>query len=101
MLAMHGNTAGVRVSRYTGDVETIGDVGIRIERTLDLLSEVLVPCLAKLSDKKIMELTGRLGVSADLQDVKRLLQQDSLHSSIRTLVLKFVSVTHLLDGHQQ
>lgn len=96
VLAMNGNTARAHVAHYTGTVETIGDVVIRIERTLDLLSEILVPCLVKLSDAKISELTGQLRVSPDMQNFEGLLHDGSSHTYIQTLAIRFASARNEL-----
>ena len=100
VLSMNGNTSSAHVAHYTGEVETIGDVAIRIKCTLDLLSEILVPCLNALTNERIAELTGLLRVSPDVQTFERLLQKGGPHADIQTLVEAFDSVTAVLRKHQ-
>lgn len=98
VLAMSSKTTSTHSDHYTGTVETIGDVVIRIRRTLDLLSEILVPCLEKLSDAKIAELTGQLRVSPDMQNFEGLLHGRSPHKEIQTFANRFASIINVLHS---
>lgn len=100
VLAMNGGTSSAHVAHYTGEVETIGDVAIRIGCTLDLLSEILEPCLKTLPDEKITDLTGQLRVSPDMQTFDRLLQEGSPHEDIQKLAVTFATVTDELHRFQ-
>lgn len=90
VLAMDGYTSTAHVSRYTGDEETIGEVSVRIHRSMELLLEILRPCLGKLSQESIEALSGKLDVSLDIRDLDNMVDGEQQHS----LVAQLATVLH-------
>lgn len=85
VLAMDGFTSHGHTSRYTGISEPISQVVRRISKALDLLREILLPCLKELSYTKMINVTRKIANASLLNLSCSLIDDDEVHPTISAL----------------
>ena len=90
VLSVNGNTKRTHTAHYTGDEENLEDVTKRLDSCLNLLDEILGPCLEKLSSPKVEELKTKLELSPDLEGMRDLLDRQGAHSEVVDLTERVV-----------
>lgn len=85
VLAMDGFTSSGHTSPYTGISEPISQVVHRVSKALDLLREILLPCLEELSYTKMINLTGKIANASLLHLACSLIDESGVHTTISGL----------------
>ena len=75
----------------------MGEVFIRIERSLDLLEKILPSSLAKLSTKPTEELRRRIDRSLEMRTVRQLADQDGVHPKVMELAKRIDSLSDTIQ----
>ena len=100
VLAMDGLTSSGHTSPYTGISEPISQVVRRISKALDLLHEILPPCLEELSYTKMLDVTKRISDASLLQVSCNLIDDSEVHSTISSLAQELDNLRQILRDTQ-